>query len=99
MTKRVKLDPSASVRINELELAIRRLVSARTGGVAVLGLSEFASELGRSNAATRNSLRSLDKKGLLSVRARFLKNGGQLENEYELTESGRHILKLARNQG
>lgn len=42
----------------------------------------------------RNSIRALEDKDLITVRARFLRNGGQLENEYELTEAGGRILEV-----
>ena len=41
----------------------------------------------------RNVIRSLEHKGLISVQARFLRNGGQLENEYEVTQEGIRVLE------
>ena len=41
----------------------------------------------------RNVFRSLEAKDLVLVHSRFLRNGGQLENEFEVTEEGARIIK------
>lgn len=92
MTKRVRFDSPQGVRVNETEYALMRYIASRSDGPAVLSVSELSKELVRSVVTIRNSLRSLGDKGLLEIRARYLRNGGQLENEYEVTELGHRIL-------
>lgn len=78
MTKRAKVSAVVGVRINERELDILKRIQA---GVApcVLSVNGLARDFSCSVA---------------TVRARFLRNGGQLENEYELTEAGGRILEV-----
>lgn len=92
MTKRVRFDSPQGVRVNETEYALMRYIASLSDGPAVLSVSELSKELVRSVVTIRNSLRSLGDKGLLEIRARYLRNGGQLENEYEVTELGHRIL-------
>lgn len=94
MTKRAKVSAVVGVRINERELDILKRIQA---GVApcVLSVNGLARDFSCSVATVRNSIRALlEDKDLITVRARFLRNGGQLENEYELTEAGGRILEV-----
>ncbi len=92
MTKRAKVSAASGVRINERELEILKRVGS-AGGPCVLGIAALARDFSCSVATTRNTVRALEGKGLVSVRARYLRNGGQLENEYELTAEGKRILE------
>lgn len=93
MTKRAKVSAVVGVRINERELDILKRIQA---GVTpcVLSVNGLARDFSCSVAIVRNSIRALEDKDLITVRARFLRNGGQLENEYELTEAGGRILEV-----
>ena len=93
MTKRAKVSAVVGVRINERELDILKRIQA---GVApcVLSVNGLARDFSCSVATVRNSIRALEDKDLITVRARFLRNGGQLENEYELTEACGRILEV-----
>ena len=93
MTKRAKVSAVVGVRINERELDILKRIQA---GVVpcVLSVNGLARDFSCSVATVRNSIRPLEDKDLITVRARFLRNGGQLENEYELTEAGGRILEV-----
>ena len=93
MTKRAKVSAAVGVRINERELDILKRIQA---GVApcVLSVNGLAREFSCSVATVRNSIRALEDKDLITVRARFLRNGGLLENEYELTEAGGRNLEV-----
>lgn len=91
MTKRVRAAEALGVRINETELGVMRFIASQPG-MAVFSIGDLSRELGCSVATVRNSLRALYSKGLVSVRARYLRNGGQLENEYELTDEGKQLL-------
>ena len=95
MAKRVRLNEPIGVRINETELGVMRLVAKHGQGLLVMSVSEMATELGKSIGSIRRCLKMLDSKGLVEVRERFLRNGGQLENEYELTEEGRRVIAAA----
>lgn len=90
MTKRAKVSVVAGVKINERELAVlRRVAEARPG---VMSVRRMAEELSCSANTVRGAIRSLERKGLIGVEPRFLSNGGQLENEYEITCDGEHVL-------
>lgn len=93
MTKRARVSAIVGVRINERELDILKRIHE---GLApcVLGVNGLARDFSCSVATVRNSIRALEDKGLIVVRARFLRNGGQLENEYELTDAGGRILEV-----
>lgn len=92
MTKRARVSAATGVRINERELEILKRVGS-SGGPCVLGIAALSRDFSCSVATTRNAVRALEGKGLVSVRARYLRNGGQLENEYELTAEGERILE------
>lgn len=96
MTKRAKVSAASGVRINERELAVLKRVSA-AGGPCVLGINALSRDYSCSVATVRNTVWALEGKGLVSVRARYLRNGGQLENEYELTAEGKRILEADAN--
>ena len=96
MTKRAKVSAASGVRINERELAVLKRASA-AGGPCVLGINALSRDYSCSVATVRNTVRALEGKGLVSVRARYLRNGGQLENEYELTVEGKRILEADAN--
>lgn len=91
MTKRAKVSATAGVRINERELAVLRQI-ARVNST-VVSVSQLSADFSCSLATVRNVIRSLEHKGLISVQARFLRNGGQLENEYEVTQEGIRVLE------
>lgn len=95
MTKRVRFGVPMGVRINETELRVLEVLSDRNG-VAVMSIGELSGELGCCAGSAHKSLRMLDDKGLISVHRRYLRNGGQLENEYELTDFGEQVLDAAR---
>ncbi|WP_293817088.1 hypothetical protein [uncultured Parolsenella sp.] len=94
MTKRVRFKTQVGVRINETELKVLEVLS-ECEGVAVMSIGELSVALGCCAGSAHKSLRMLDDKGLISVHRRYLKNGGQLENEYELTDLGGRILQAA----
>ncbi len=81
-------------RINETELKVLEVLSEREG-VSVMSIGGLSGALGCCAGSAHKSLRMLDDKGLISVHRRYLKNGGQLENEYELTDLGGRILQAA----
>lgn len=81
-------------RINETELKVLEVLSGREG-VAVMSIGELSGTLGCCAGSAHKSLRMLDDKGLISGQRCYLKNGGQLENEYELTDLGGRILQAA----
>ena len=93
MTKRAKVSAVVGVRINERELDILKRIQAGVDP-CVLSVNGLARDFSCSGATVRNSIRALEDKDLITVRARFLRNGGQLENEYELTEAGGRILEV-----
>lgn len=93
MTKRVKVSAVAGVRLNERELAILKRI-ADGDGTHVLSINGLARDFLCSEGTIRNSIHSLEGKELVSVRARYLRNGGQLENEYELTSEGERVVKV-----
>lgn len=94
MTKRAKVSAVAGVRVNERELDVLRRIEA-SGGSFSVGVGELSKRFGCSVATVRNCIKALEDKGLVSVQPRFLRNGGQLENEYELTQDGARVLSLA----
>lgn len=94
MTKRAKVSAAAGVRINERELDILKHV-ASLGGSCSQGVTPLAKHFCCSVATIRHCIKALEDKGLVSVQTRFLRNGGQLENEYELTDAAREVLALA----
>lgn len=94
MTKRAKVSAVAGVRVNERELDILKRIEA-SGGSFSIGVTELSKRFGCSVATVRNCIKALEDKGLVSVQSRFLRNGGQLENEYELTGDGSRVLSLA----
>lgn len=79
--------PSSSAR----QLAVLRQI-ARVNST-VVSVSQLSADFSCSLATVRNVIRSLEHKGLISVQARFLRNGGQLENEYEVTQEGIRVLE------
>lgn len=98
MAKRVRAAEELGVRINETQLEILLLL-AGAGRVAmprVVSVREVCAEVGRSVPAVRVALRGLEQQGLVEARRRFLANGGQLENEYVVTDLGRRVLEAAR---
>lgn len=98
MAKRVRAAEEFGVRINETQLEILLLL-AGTGRVAttrVVSVREVCAEVGKSVPAVRTALRGLAQQGLIEARRRFLANGGQLENEYVVTDLGHRVLEAAR---
>lgn len=93
MTKRAKVSAVVGVRINERELELLKRIHA-DAAPCVLSVNGLARDFSCSVATVRNSIRALEDKDLILVRTRFLRNGGQLENEYELTEVGGRILEV-----
>lgn len=94
MTRRVRMRVPCQVRVNETELAILRLLEASPRGAVSLSVGEFSSKLGRCDASVRRSIGLLEQKGLIEVHSRYLRNGGQVENEYELTDVATEYLQL-----
>lgn len=93
MTKRARVSAIVGVRINERELDILKRIHEGPAP-CVLSVNGLARDFSCSVATVRNSIKALEDKGLIVVRARFLRNGGQLENEYELTDAGGRILEV-----
>lgn len=93
MAKHVRAADSLDVKINETELELLRRLSEGGKMCRVCSISELAQSVGKSVATIRNSLRALEGEGLVVVHARFLRNGGQLENEYEVTALGERVLR------
>lgn len=81
-------------RINETELKVLEALSEREG-VAVMSIGGLSGTLGCCAGSAHKSLRMLDDKGLISGQRCYLKNGGQLENEYEPADLGGRILQAA----
>ena len=81
-------------RINETELKVLEVLSEREG-VAVMSIGGLSGTMGCCAGSAHKSLRMLDDKGLISVQRCYLKNGGQLENEYEPADLGGRILQAA----
>ena len=90
MTKRARVSVVTGVRLNERELYVLKLIS-ETGAPRPLSATDLARNLDCSVSTVRNVFRSLEAKDL--VHSRFLRNGGQLENEFEVTEEGARIIK------
>lgn len=95
MTKRAAVSAKAGVCINETELGILLTLSSAPEGVKIMSITDLSSDLDRSNGAIRNAIKALERKGLIDIHERFLRNGGRLENEYELTSDGRRVVSLA----
>lgn len=94
MTRRVRMRVPCTVRVNETELAILRVLEGSPSGSISLSIGEFSTRLGRCDASVRRSIGLLEQKGLIEVHSRYLRNGGQVENEYELTEVAQEYLQL-----
>lgn len=97
MARRVHFVDMPDLRINETDLQVLRYVGHRAAGLCVAGVASIAVELDKSTGTVRRSVKALCDKGLLSVRLRFLSNGGQLENEYEITDAGKRVLAAAKH--
>lgn len=70
-------------------------VATHTGDTrhyAILSYTDLTKRLGLTRGQVRSVLRRLDARGLLEVCPRHLPNGGQLENAYCMTETGREFL-------
>lgn len=95
-TRAVRLPASLGVHVNETQLKMLQKIASAGGGEPVqLSVAELGRAGGIKAAPASISLRALKGQGLLEVRSRFLPNGGQLENEYELTELGKQVLAAA----
>lgn len=100
MSKRVRAAEPLGVRINETQLDVLRAL-AGTGPAAaprVVSVRQICAEVGRSVPAVRVSVRGLVQQGLVEPRRRYLANGGQLENEYVVSELGHRVLEAAARQ-
>lgn len=98
MTKRVREAEAFGVRINETDLAILRELARRTGGEhrpVTVTCRELCAVVNRCEVSVRLSIRTIDETGLVRVCHRHLSNGGQIENEYEITELGYQIIDAA----
>lgn len=93
MTRWVWNCKATGLHINESELAFMKLVAANGRNKKVLSHAEATRRLGRSVGTARNSANSLKEKGLLLIRKRFVKDGGQTANEYVLTAEGVDLLR------
>ena len=91
MTKQVHIDGYRRGALNESELAFLQLL-ARQGGPVVLSVAGVGERIGVKPETARRIVRSTGQKGYVEVHSRFLSNGGQLENEYLLTDAGRALL-------
>ena len=93
MTTRAWKCSDTGVYINEIEFAFMKAVAATGKNKRTLSTAELRKILGRSAGAVRNSANDLKKKGFLTVRQRFMKDGGQTANEYSLTTEGVDLLR------
>lgn len=96
MTRQLAGMGNVSIPINESELAFLRLVQD-AGGTLQLSVRGIAERLGLKDRSASRIARRLEEKGLIEIRRRFLENGGQLENEYQLTSVGRDVLQALRD--
>ena len=95
MTKAVAGRFPAGVHINQTELAILELIGSRSGGTgsaAEVSLREMQTLTSRGIATVRRSCHRLQEQGLIQIEARYLPNGGQLENAYSVTPKGCQVL-------
>ena len=104
MTKRLKTAPDLKVRINELDYAVLRHLSAGGAERASIPMSirAITDRTSRNDGSIRRSLASLRDQGIILIARRYLENGGQLENVYQITELGSrvmHSVEKLRNQG
>lgn len=76
--------------MDERKLRLLKYLSdnADESGCFTMSVAHIANDLGLSVTQLKYLRRSLVAEGLLMSEARFLPNGGQLENSYSLTEEG-----------
>lgn len=67
----------------------------RLGEKAEVSYSQLSSDMqfSDSGGAVRRLVKGMEEEGLITVQARFLPNGGQLENAYRITEKGMCLLQ------
>lgn len=96
MSKRVRVSAMPEVAINETDFAVLSSIARRIGdggSVASVGQAALAAEIGCCRGTVQNSLRTLKRKGLITVHERVMENGGQLENAYGPTHHGWDVLQ------
>lgn len=94
-SRHVELDAGGrAVRLTIRQLFMLR-IAARTPVGEGFSITGCARRLGVCEATARNAMRRLVQLGLVSLRARRLQNGGQLENACELTADGLSALESA----
>lgn len=94
MTKQIKLSGLNGIKINETECVLLRYVAGKPGALSVEGLKSMAAATGIKPATLQRTLHSCVSKDLLIVRARFMPNGGQIENEYQVANLGLRVIDL-----
>lgn len=96
MTKRIREAEALGVRVNETDLAILREIARKSGAAkrpVATTVKDLCGVTERCEVSVRLSVRNLDERGLLNVFHRHLSNGGQIENEYSLTDFGYTIIE------
>lgn len=91
MTKQVRFASDPGLRLNESELNFLLLLE-RAGGSLVSSYGALGAKMGIKGQSARQVVRSMCERDYATFYTRFLPNGGQLENEYLLTNGGRELL-------
>ena len=84
--------------LNRRAMQVMEYIQVKTDhrtGTVCLAMREMVDELGISRNCLRFTMQHLQRLGLVSKRERFLPNGGQLENEYALSDQGAMLLRRA----
>ena len=91
MTKQVHIQGYGKDCLNERELLFLQMLEG-DGTPVVLSVAEVGARIGVKPETARRVIRRTSSKGYVEYHKRFQSNGGQLENEYLLTPSGRRLL-------
>ena len=95
MTKQIIDKGLPGGRVNETDLALMEFLAGCEDSRTAMSRGQLSSELGCSPASLRASVRRLEGKLLVEVHERRHRNGGTLENEYVLTDTGLEACRLA----
>lgn len=96
MTKRIREAEAFGVRVNETDLTLMREIARKSGKrrrPVAITVKSLCGVVSRCEVSVRLSLKNLDERGLVDIYHRHLSNGGQIENEYGLTDLGYTIIK------
>lgn len=102
MARQIHLPDMPDVHVNETALALLRYIEGRSGvpGRPVfIPLRVMAEALGAHLATARRSRDALLKNGLIEKRANYLSNGGQTEDEIQVTDRGHLVLYFVQKSG